>query len=166
MPNLNMSDRDIEDVLVFLDWVGQIDTNGWPPRPILVQGSAIPGANVGGAPTQAASDDPIAVGQQLFHSAETTCNACHSTSAGVEMVGPSLASIAEQAEVYLASEAYTGEASTPEEYIRESILEPNAFLVPGDKYVASGRSIMPDDYDTRLSEEQVEQLVDYLMSIK
>lgn len=166
MPDQNLSDEQIADLLAFLTWVSNIDTNGWPPRPILVQGSAIPGANVGGSLPGAASDDPIAIGQQLFHSPETSCYTCHSTSPGVNMVGPSLADILAQAETYIHSDAYTGKATTPEEYIRESILEPNVFLVPGKTYSAGGRSIMPDDYADRLNEEQINDLIRYLMSIR
>ncbi len=44
MPTLNLSDQEIDDVIAFLAWVSRIDTQGWPPRPILVRGSAVPGA--------------------------------------------------------------------------------------------------------------------------
>ena len=44
MPNLKLSDAEIDEVIAFLAWVGKIDTQGWPPRPILVSGAAIPGA--------------------------------------------------------------------------------------------------------------------------
>jgi nitric oxide reductase subunit C len=47
MPNLKLSDAEISNVIAFLAWVSRIDTQGWPPRPILVKGSAIPGANIG-----------------------------------------------------------------------------------------------------------------------
>ena len=32
MPTLGMSPQEITDVIAFLDWVGHIDTNGWPPQ--------------------------------------------------------------------------------------------------------------------------------------
>ena len=62
MPNLHLTPTEIDEVIAFLGWVGKIDTQGWPPRPILVSGAAIPGTNVGGAPPKAASDDPVAIG--------------------------------------------------------------------------------------------------------
>src|SRR5688572_1998913 len=46
MPKPNISDKEIDDVITFLTWISRIDTQGWPPRPILVSGSAIPGANL------------------------------------------------------------------------------------------------------------------------
>src|SRR6187431_2668464 len=44
MPTLNLSDQEIDAVIAFLAWVSHIDSQGWPPRPILVRGSAVPGA--------------------------------------------------------------------------------------------------------------------------
>jgi nitric oxide reductase subunit C len=41
MPTLGLSPQEISDVIAFLAWVGNIDTNGWPPRPILVSGMAL-----------------------------------------------------------------------------------------------------------------------------
>ena len=42
MPTLKLSDPEIDNVIAFLAWVSRIDTQGWPPRPILVKGSAVP----------------------------------------------------------------------------------------------------------------------------
>ena len=47
MPTLKLSEQEITAVIAFLGWVSKINTQGWPPRPILVRGSAVPGANVG-----------------------------------------------------------------------------------------------------------------------
>ena len=33
MTNPNLSDREIDQVIAFLDWVSQINTQGWPPAP-------------------------------------------------------------------------------------------------------------------------------------
>ncbi|HEY9381512.1 MAG TPA: c-type cytochrome, partial [Burkholderiales bacterium] len=81
MPKQDLSEKEIDDLIVFLDWISHIDTQGWPPRPILVTGSAIPGlamsdAQRAGAPDAAArqpgsrpvaaDNDPIALGQALF----------------------------------------------------------------------------------------------------
>ena len=55
MPNPNLSDAEIAQVIAFLDWVSNIDNAGWPPRPILVSGSAVPSAEVEATPAVAAS---------------------------------------------------------------------------------------------------------------
>ena len=36
MPNPELNDDEIGDVIAFLDWVSKVDNQGWPPRPILV----------------------------------------------------------------------------------------------------------------------------------
>lgn len=166
MPNLHLSDQEIKHVIAFLGWVDKIETNGWPPRPILVQGSAIPGANVGGKKPEAASQDPVAQGQQLFHASDIGCFSCHSTTEGVNLVGPSLNGIASRAQQIVKSKDYQGDATDAEGYIRESILHPNAYLVPGDQYSSAGRSIMPANYSDRLDQKQVDQIIQYLMSLK
>ena len=51
-------------------------------------------------------------------------------------------------------------------YIREAIVTPSAHVVPGDMFSAAGVSFMPDTYAEALSEEQVDQLVAYLGSLK
>jgi nitric oxide reductase subunit C len=166
MPNLKLSPQEIDEVISFLTWVGKIDNHGWPPRPILVSGAAIPGSNVGGRAPQAASDDPIAVGQALFGQAPPGCFACHSTSPGVNLVGPSLAGVAATAAERVKSPDYKGKATDAAGYIHESILEPNAFLVPGATFSSSGQSMMPPGFGQSLAPAQVDALVAYLMTLK
>src|SRR5690606_15838497 len=136
-------------------WVSRVDTQGWPPRPILVSGSAIPGANLatatplppttGTGPTPpvagaeqptAPSADPVALGQALFNQPTAGCFACHSVAPGVNLAGPTLAGIGTRAEATLKDPAYKGEAKDAAGYIRESIVNPHAYLVPGQTYSA------------------------------
>lgn len=183
MPKQDLSDDDITNLIAFLDWVSNVDNQGWPPRPILVAGSSIPGMDLTpaqqGHPVQEEStglppaarpvgedDDPIALGQALFRSVAPACNACHSTAPGVNMAGPSLAGVASRAEARIASGDYRGEAKDVAGYIRESIVTPSAYLVPGAMYSASGTSFMPNTYREALSEEQVGQLVAFLGTLK
>lgn len=168
MPNPNLNDEQIAQLISFLDWVSKIDNQGWPPRPILVSGGTFPGSHdtVGAEKDVAVSDAPVAQGQALFRNNPPGCASCHSTVEGVNLAGPSLAGIATQAERVLAGGDYKGKATTAEEFIRESILEPSAYLVPGAMYSAAGRSFMPDNYSDMLTPEQVEQLVAYLLSLR
>ncbi|HTZ17046.1 MAG TPA: cytochrome c [Dissulfurispiraceae bacterium] len=48
MPNLHLKDQEILDVISFLTWVNGIDTNNWPPKPLVVAASvsAKPGADI------------------------------------------------------------------------------------------------------------------------
>lgn len=166
MPKIGLSPKEIDELIAFLGWVSQVDTQGWPPRPILVSGAAIPGSNLGAGQPVAASNDPIALGESLFRRAPPGCNACHSTAPGVNLVGPSLAQIARRAEERVRAPDYHGQAKDAAGYVRESILMPNAFLVPGATYGANGRSIMPENFQTTLTPAEVDQLVAYLMSLK
>lgn len=141
MPNLNMKDDEISDVIAFMDWVSKVDNQGWPPRPILVSGGSIPGTDLAidqqsqqasdtsappGARPVSTDNNPIALGQALFKSAVPTCAACHSMAPGVNLAGPSLANLATVAEKTIASDDYKGKATNAEEFIRESIVEPSA----------------------------------------
>jgi nitric oxide reductase subunit C len=183
MPKQDLSEDDINNLIAFLDWVSKVDNQGWPPRPILVTGSSIPGMDLTSAqqghPSQnesvglppgarpvTQSDDPIALGQALFRSVAPACNACHSTAPGVNMAGPSLAGVAARAEQHIGSADYRGEAKDAAGYIRESILSPSTYLVPGEMYSASGISFMPNTYHDALSAAQVDQLVAFLGTLK
>jgi nitric oxide reductase subunit C len=183
MPNEHLSDQEISDVIAFLDWVSKVDNQGWPPRPILVTGASIPGTDTFAAqPSKAgdsgrqpappaarpvsANDNPIALGQAAFRSVAPACNACHSTAPGVNMVGPSLAGVAARAEKLIGSPEYTGHAKTVEDYVRESIREPNAYIVPGPMYSANGQSFMPNTYGKDLKPEQIDQLAAFLSTLK
>lgn len=173
MPRQNLSDQEIADLIAFLSWASNVDTQGWPPRPILVAtGLAAPGAaeqpGVTAVPTRPVSpeDDPIAAGENVFKNATPACLACHSTTPGVNLAGPSLAGIASRAEELIASGEYTGEAEDAAGYIRESIVAPSAHIIPGAMYSAGGMSFMPATYAESLSDEEIDQLVAYLMSFR
>ena len=88
-------------------------------------------------------------GEQIFTAAG--CGACHTFSkAGTNAnIGPSLDE--------LAAAAGDRTDAPPEEYVTESILDPDAFTVDGFQ---SG--VMPA-YEGRLTDEQVQALVEYLL---
>ena len=96
-------------------------------------------------------------GEKLFK--QTTignqpgCATCHSLEADVTIVGPSLAGIANRA-----GERVSGLST--EEYLRQSILEPNAFTAEG-----FSANIMPK-WSDELSKEQVDSLIAFLLSLK
>ncbi len=186
MPKQDLSDKEISDLISFLDWVSKIDNQGWPPRPILVTGASIPGTSLTleqqaspagsvqkdvqrvppGATPVTSADDPIALGETLFRASPPACFACHSVAPGVNLAGPSLAGIATRAEKIVGSPDYKGSAKDVAAYIKESIVKPNAHLVPGPTYSASGQSFMPNTYEKDLTPEQIEQLVAYLATLK
>lgn len=174
MPNPNLPDEEIDQLIAFLDWVSRVDNQGWPPRPILVSGGTFPGtaavatttpstaAATAGSETMASA----ARGEEIYRSTPAACFTCHSTTPGVNLAGPSLGGIASRAEALAQSSDYTGQAEDAAGYLRESILEPSAHLVPGNIYSANGMSFMPNNYDQLLSEEQIDLLVDYMLTLK
>ena len=166
MPTLGLSDTEIDNVIAFLGWISRIDTQGWPPRPILVRGSAVPGAVLGAPAAQPASTDPVEVGRATYNATPPGCSACHSIAPGVNIVGPSLAGIPAIAAARIKSPDYKGTAKDAAAYIRESILDPNAFVLAGPTYAAGGRSLMPNDYGQTLKPEQVDQIVAYLLTLR
>ena len=164
---LNLSDQEIQQVIAFLDWVSKINTQGWPPRPIMVSGSVTPVTEeLGGAPPSSASNDPVALGQALFRTTPPGCFTCHSTAAGVTLVGPSLANFATIAAQRVKDPNYHGKATDAASYIRESIIEPSAYIVPGATYSAGGVSFMPPGFNVSLTARQVDDLVAYLTTLK
>lgn len=165
MPNMNMTDEEITNVIAFLDWVSKIDNQGWPPRPISVSGG-LPGSSAGNATPQAASDNPVAQGEALFRTSPPSCFSCHSLTPNVVGAGPSLAGMATLAEQRVKDPSYKGTATDAKSYIQESIVNPSAFLVPGTTFSANNTSFMPNNFAQTLTPEQIDQLVQYLLTLK
>lgn len=106
----------------------------------------------------AGADTPAAAGEQLFAKqiigAQPGCITCHSLDAGTVIVGPSMAGIASRA-------ASTVSGMAAEEYLRESILDPNAYLVE-----TFPKDTMPPVWGDELTDEQVDQLIAYLLTLE
>jgi mono/diheme cytochrome c family protein len=92
------------------------------------------------------------LGKRVF--VEEGCGNCHVlTDAGsLGNAGPSLNTLGPAARTYRPGRP-------PEDYIRESIVDPKAYVVKGFR-----RGVMPDDYGKRLSREELDALVSYLQS--
>jgi nitric oxide reductase subunit C len=167
MPTLGLSANEIDDVISFLRWVGNVDLNGWPPRPILVAGVAV--RALPGVEGVQDSPDPVLRGKALFNGAGG-CAACHSVAAEVTLVGASMAGLPQRAARRIADPGYAGAATTAEGYVRESILTPSTYIAPAPQgrtfATPDGVSLMPPDLGDRLTDQQLADLVAYLMTLR
>src|SRR3990170_164333 len=91
------------------------------------------------------------------------CAACHTLST----VGPAwagdgtAAGIGLRAALRLDGPGYSGAASTAEQYLLESIVDPNAYLVSGFETVA-----MPGTFSGRLTPQDAADLIAYMLTFK
>lgn len=126
--------------------------------PLLEQGIARP-ATVGAARGDAAR------GARLF--ATLPCGSCHDITRpwpGGDIC-PNLGNIGTEAARIIRSREYRGKARNAAEYVRESIVNPNAYIVPGERYhTADGQSVMPKDFGQTLSASQLDDLVAFLLT--
>ena len=99
-------------------------------------------------------------GEALYHqttigpNAAPGCATCHSLEPGKTLVGPSHASIATRA-------ASVVPGLSAEDYLRQSIVTPDAHVTEG--FTAG---VMYQNYGKDLTEQEINDLVAYLMSLK
>lgn len=82
------------------------------------------------------------------------CRICHSLEKGETIIGPSFYGIANRADQRVPG-------LTAEEYLHQSIVEPNAFVVPG---FPKGQMIQ--NFGQILTEEQIQDLIAFLMTME
>lgn len=118
------------------------------------------GGGAAPTPTEEPIGDPDA-GRELYLG-EGACGTCH-TIEGIEgangQVGPDHTNIGSQAEE-LADEAGVESA---EAFIRQSIVEPDAYVAEECPTGPCQPGVMPQDFGERFSEEQIDNLVAFLM---
>ena len=154
-----LRDDQINDVVNFVyNWKAQAEAGPVVPinfKPIgsdqtaeLPAGDAAHGADLFIQKAKAASGNNL------------PCTACHSLTAGEIKVGPSLAGIDTRA-------ATREPGKTAEQYIRESIQAPNAFIVPDDpKFAPNGKSAMPEGLGNNMSAQDLADVIAYLLTLK
>lgn len=92
----------------------------------------------------------VAEGERLF---SRHCASCHATEADAVIVGPSLAGIAGRAQMRV-------DGLGAEVYLEQSIVRPDAYLVEGYE------NVMPATLGKRLTGEELDALVAYLLTLK
>ncbi|HUS14421.1 MAG TPA: c-type cytochrome [Chloroflexia bacterium] len=125
--------------------------------------------------TQALPTGDAAQGEAL--ATTLGCPACHILGAGATTtLGPDWKPSAEnnnqgigtRAEARITAPDYKGAATNGTQYLFESIVSPDAYIVPGGAtYVGpDGKSIMPHDFGTRMSPEMMAHVLAYLQTLK
>jgi cytochrome c oxidase subunit 2 len=92
-------------------------------------------------------------GRQIYETGGTAglpCGSCH-TLDGSELVGPSFQGIADRAGTRV-------EGVSAEEYLRQSIAEPDAYVVSGFT------NTMPTVFSQTLSEEDIDNVIAFLLT--
>ena len=91
----------------------------------------------------------------------TGCNSCHVTTGlplvDAAMLGPDQTNLG-------AIAASRREGYSAEEYLRESIVEPSAFIVE-ECPLGQCLQVMPENYGDLLSEVEIDAIVAYLLSL-
>ena len=99
----------------------------------------------------------------LISAGSAGCAGCHELST----VGPAwvsqaeLPGIAERSEALIASGDYSGRATSVEQYLFESVVAPNGFLLDGFE-----ANIMPGNYGDRLTVQELADLIAYMLSLQ
>ena len=114
-----------------------------------------------------AAGDPEA-GQAVFNASYDTssgpwmCASCHSVDESqVRLVGPGLWNIHERAAERIEE---SGDAD-PVEYVRNSIVNTGAYIVPPDEGGPYPENLMPANYGDVLTDEELTNLVAYLLTL-
>ncbi len=120
--------------------------------------------------TQEAEPPAGLYSQELLLQAFQTggCSACHvipGVPGAVGTIGPDLSEIGRVARTRLESGEYRGSARTVEEYLREAIQQPDAFIVPQCPTGPCTPGVMPATLAQALSREELNAIVSYLASL-
>jgi mono/diheme cytochrome c family protein len=90
------------------------------------------------------------------------CTACHidANTGPAWLPTPTEPGIGVRAETRYTETGYTGKATTPDQYLYESISDPAVYLVPGFQ------NIMPGTFSSQLSPQDMADIIAYLLTIK
>lgn len=95
-------------------------------------------------------DPELSKGKALF---SKHCAACHATEEAVTIIGPSLSGIAGRENPNI-------EGQNTRQYIENSIMYPDAYLAEGYE------NLMPSTFGKTLTREEVNLLVEYLLTLE
>ena len=111
----------------------------------------------------AEADGDAAHGEELFNELRAevgfACATCHNAENTARLIGPGLQGIGEEAETRV-------EGMDAVAYLHEAIVEPNAHIAPAtDGGPPYPESLMPQIYEEIFSEQEINDLVAYLLTL-
>ncbi len=118
--------------------------------------------------SKSAADKPYAQADVLAAFEKGACGTCH-TIPGVPnakgVLGPELGNIRSMAREHYSDSAYTGSAKSAEEFIRESVVNPDAYISNACPTGPCPSGVMPASFSKTLNEEEIGAIVSYLNSL-
>lgn len=112
-------------------------------------------------------DQFVALGDKIFNG-KGTCTLCHNNvgKRAPMLDGPGEEAVANNAPLRLKDPRYKGKATTPEEYIREAMIDPSAFVVAGFGTDNDTKSPMPNvsTGSIGLSAAEIDAVIAYMQS--
>jgi len=107
MPKLGITSVEADNLVAFLDWISKVDTNNWPPKPILATAAGVAGK-------------PLTAGQLVYQS--QGCSNCHTINGIGGTSGPDLTKVGS-----MRDHAWLfGHFKDPQKYVKNSAMPPVA----------------------------------------
>ncbi len=103
MPKLGISDQEADNLLAFLDWISKVDTNEWPPKPILATAAGVGGKE-------------LSAGQLVYQT--QGCSNCHSINGIGGTSGPDLSKVGIKHD----KDWFIGHFKDPQKYVKNSAM--------------------------------------------
>ncbi len=103
MPTLGISAGEADNLIAFLDWISKVDTNGWPPKPILASAAAVGGQQ-------------LTPGQLVYQA--QGCSNCHAISGIGGTSGPDLTQVGSRHD----REWFSGHFRDPQKFVKNSAM--------------------------------------------
>ncbi len=148
MPDMKLSDKEIDDLISFFKWVDKVNTNGWPP------GSEIYTGEAGVSLTKKTENTGDVSAEEIIK--KLNCGLCHKLKNGnlnlSGSIGPDLS-----------NEKLRNRS---EEWLTRQLVNPHS--IPDSEVVKGyeGKQKLMPSYKKRLSEKELKTLVSYLKNLK
>lgn len=133
----------------------------WEPTATMVEVPEVPvGETVGTDITAELPEGDATRGETVAN--RLACTACHiAAPTGPAWLAGAEPGIGTRAQTRYTQSDYTGNAETAEQYLFESIVQTGAYVVPGFP-----ENLMPANYSTQLTDQDMADLIAYLLSLK